>query len=113
MDTAGRLSGVDFGKAVADAVQLATKRAEMAERRPTLGSGFHWTAPWIVGFQIRDVDLAVARSVAETISARVGKSVGVDAVPAVTLIDGDILIGFIERFGDSLRLPATFGQRQR
>jgi hypothetical protein len=112
MDTAGRLNGAEFGKAVHEAVQLAVKRTDLADRRLTLGSGYHWQRPWIVGFQIRDLDLGIANSLAENISARVGKSAGIDAVPVLTLIDGDILIGFVERFGDALQLPSiAVGQR--
>jgi hypothetical protein len=110
MNASARLGGLEFNKAVTEAVKLAAKRNELADLRWSLGSGIHGLPPWVLGFMIRDVDLAVAQRVAEGVAAHVGKNVGIDAAPAVSFIDGDILIGFVERFGDSVQLP---GMRQR
>lgn len=110
MDASARLGGLEFGKAVNDAVKLAAKRNQLADMRWSLGSGIHGLPPWVLGFLIRDLDLGVAQRVAEGVASHVVKNAGIDAVPAVSLIDGDILIGFVERFGDGGQLPAL---RQR
>jgi hypothetical protein len=102
VDASARLEGVEFARAVNDAVKLAAKRSELADLRWSLGRGVHGLPPWIIGFVIRDLELGHAQRLADGVATHVGKNAGIDAAPAVSYIDGDILIGFVERFGDAI-----------
>ncbi len=113
MPTSNRLSSAEFGKAVEAAVLTAAKRNKLADLRTSLGSDYHHMPWWIVGRQVRDVDLSQAQAFATQVAADVGKKSGVELLPALTLIDGDILVGFVERFGNDLEVPANrFGGPQ-
>ena len=109
---ASRLSNAEFGQAVETAVANAAKRNKLADLRTSLGSDFHYTPWWIVGRQVRDVDLGQAQKFAEAVTAEVGKRSGFDLLPTVTIVDGDILCGFIERFGNDVQVPGRFGGQQ-
>ena len=108
-----RLSNADFGKAVETAVQNAAKRNKVSDLRTAVGSDFHHTPWWIVGRQVRDLDLAQAQKFAEAVTADVSKRSGFDLMATLTVVDGDILVGFIERFGNDIQLPSgRFGGQQ-
>jgi hypothetical protein len=110
---AERLSNAEFAKAVETAVASAAKRNKLADLRKAVGSDFHSTPWWIVGRQVRDVDLGQAQKFAEAVAADVSKRSGFDVIPALSIIDGDILCGFVERFGNDIQLPSgRFGGGQ-
>ncbi len=110
----GRLTNAEFGKAVDAAVAAAAKRNKLADLRTSLGSDFHHTPWWIAGRAVRDVDLNQAQAFAQAVTADVSKRSGFELLPAVTMIDGDILCGFVERFGNDITPPnSRFGGFQQ
>lgn len=112
MVKAERLSAAEFGGAVEKAVQLAAKRSGIEEIHRGLGSDYLQTPWWIVGRRVRDVELGVAHEFATGVAAKVTETTGIDVAAAITVIDGDILVGFVERFGDTLVPPVSRFGRQ-
>jgi hypothetical protein len=102
-----RLSNVEFGKAVESAVAAAAKRNKLADLRTSLGSDYHHMPWWIVGRVVRDADLNQAHAFAQAVTADISKKSGVDLKAALTIVDGDILVGFMERNGNDLQMPTN------
>ncbi len=102
-----RLSNADFSKAVGSAVAAAAKRNKLADLQTSLGSDFHHMPWWIVGRVLHEADLNQAHAFAQAVAADVSKRRGVDLKPALTIVDGDILVGFVERNGNDLQLPTN------
>ncbi len=100
-----RLSNAEFGKAVESAVAAAAKRNKLADLRTSLGSDFYQMPWWIVGRLVRDADLNQAHAFAKAVTADISKRSGVELKAALTIVDGDILVGFMERNGNDLQVP--------
>ncbi|HEY0519059.1 MAG TPA: hypothetical protein VGC84_06165 [Ilumatobacteraceae bacterium] len=113
MASANRLSNLEFAKAVESAVQTAAERNKLGDLRRAVGSDIHQMPWWIVGRQVREADLRQAQQFAEAVTAEVGERSGFDVVPALSVINGDILVGFVERFGNDVPVPGRFGGQQQ
>ena len=103
----GRLSSAEFGKAVESAVASAAKRNKLADLRTSLGSDYHHMPWWIVGRVVRDADLNHAHAFAQAVTADISKKSGIELQAALTIVDGDILVGFLERNGNDLQVPTN------
>ena len=97
---ASQVSQKTLAAAVDKAVRLASERHELELDTNLFGRDLIRTPPWIVGRVIRgEVSLDQAYVTAEAI-ARGVEIDGVDLQPVALKINKDILVGFIERFGD-------------
>lgn len=108
MPQADRIRPEELSKAVAKAIEIATSKHKV-ELQPHLFQQDIVRVPgWIVGRVLRDqLDLNLAHKIAESITSSVnGKSGGFQ--PATVRIDRDILVGFIERYGNQIELPGSF-----
>lgn len=112
MDKPERISAAEFGQAVQEGVRAAAKRRKL-DLRTSLGSDYYTLPWWIVGRQVRDVDLKVAHEFAVQVTEAVQTKSGIELSPALTMIDGDILVGFIERFGNEIEVPQNRLGRQQ
>ncbi len=106
MPEAQRLPLKDLNAAVERAVSMAADRRKLSAEVPVFGGDFYRVPWWIAGRKLRDqVNLDEAYEFAEQVSEAVSKEAGIDLVPAVTIIDKDILCGFIERFEGGILPP--------
>lgn len=103
----GRIGQRELAHAVDQATSLAARKHKL-KLEPNLFQRDVFHLPWwIVGRVLREqVDLDHAFKAAETITQGV-KLDGVDLQPVALKIQGDILVGFIERFGDRLEIQDT------
>ncbi len=105
---AGRISLEQLNTAVVEAVELAKERRGLELEAAPLGSDFLRNPVWTIGRQVRgDISLDDAYQVATSITEAVESSVGIRLSPTVTIVDKQILCGFIERFDRSFDLPGT------
>lgn len=100
-----RVSQRELASAVGKAVELASRKHKL-RLEPNLFERDVFQVPWwIVGRVVRErADLDQAFKAAETITSGV-KFPGVELQPVALKINADILVGFIERFGDRLEPP--------
>src|SRR3954463_13901487 len=99
MPEAQRIPLKDLNAAVERAVGWAPERRKLSAEPPVFGGDFYRVPWWLVGRKLRDqVNLDEAYEFAQQVSEAVSAEAGFELVPAVTIIDKDILCGFIERF---------------
>lgn len=102
---AERVANSELSAAVSKAVNLAIERRGLTAERGPFGSD-HFRVPWwVVGRLVRDVEQADAFDLARQVTDDVAGELGFDLVPAMTVVDRDILVGFIERFEGRIPVP--------
>ncbi|MCC7013347.1 MAG: hypothetical protein IT454_12355 [Planctomycetes bacterium] len=104
-----RIRPEELSKAVAKAVDLARAKHKLELHPHLFQQDFAHLPWWIVGRVLRErVDLDQAHKVSETITQSINAKS--DAFqPATVRIGDDILVGFIERFGNQIELPNILG----
>jgi hypothetical protein len=105
----------ELHEAVDRAVGLAAERAELDPEAfvpGSFGTDFH-RIPWsIIGRILREeLELEAAHRAAVGITENVGETLGLHLSPATTIIDKQILIGFVEQIEQGGGLPVSIGGR--
>jgi hypothetical protein len=100
-----RIRPEELSLAVSKAVKLAQSRHKLELHEHLIQPDFARLPWWIVGRVLREqVDLDQAHKVSTTITESINGKVG--AFQPVTIkISDQILVGFIEKFGNQLELP--------
>jgi hypothetical protein len=94
----------ELAKAVNKAVELAARQHKLKLESNLFERDLIKTPPWIFGRVLRgQVDLDQAYKAAETITSNV-KFADAEFQPVALRINRDILVGFIERFGDRVQV---------
>jgi hypothetical protein len=106
MPAATRIPLAELNKAVARAVAEVDNFGAPGEVG-VFRSDFFRTPWWVVGRLIREsMDLNQAHELATQVSKTTAAALKIDLAPVVTAIDGDILVGFIERYEGAIAPPA-------
>lgn len=105
MPEPSRIQPEELSKAIVKAVELAKAKHKLTLEPFLFQQDVARIPWWIIGRRLRDIDdLKQAHIVAETITSAVNAKGNVFQ-PATLRVDKDILVGFIERFGNQVEVP--------
>jgi hypothetical protein len=107
MPEARRIRPEELAKAVGKAVELAKTKHKLDLEPYLFEQDFARIPWWIVGRRLRESDdLKQALTISETITNAVNDK-GTAFQPATLCVGKDILVGFIERFGNQVEIPTS------
>ena len=105
MPEARRISPEELSKAVSKAVELAKTKHKLELQPHLFEQDFARLPWWIIGRRLHETDnLEQAHAISETITSAVNAK-GNAFQPATLRVDKDVLVGFIERFGNQVEAP--------